>query len=41
MPAFQQLYDKRLSALPGVQRLTSTLVMKNVVADRPLPPGAR
>jgi DNA-binding Lrp family transcriptional regulator len=37
LPAFQQLYDERLSALPCVQRLTSTLVMKNVVQDRPLP----
>src|SRR5213082_3312672 len=25
-------------ALPGVQRLTSTIVMKRVVADRPYPP---
>jgi len=37
LPAFQQLYDEQLSALPSVQRLTSTLVMKNVVQDRPLP----
>jgi DNA-binding Lrp family transcriptional regulator len=37
LPAFQQLYDERLSTLPGVQRLTSTLVMKNVVQDRALP----
>jgi DNA-binding Lrp family transcriptional regulator len=37
LPAFQRLYDDRLSALPGVQRLTSTLVMKHVVTDRPLP----
>ncbi|WP_433190567.1 Lrp/AsnC family transcriptional regulator [Actinoallomurus sp. CA-150999] len=35
--AFQQLYDNQLAKLPGVQRLTSTLVMKNVVHDRPLP----
>jgi hypothetical protein len=26
-----------LSTLPNVQRLTSTLVMKRVVQDRPLP----
>lgn len=32
--AFQNLYDEQLSALPGVQRLTSTLVMKNVVQNR-------
>jgi DNA-binding Lrp family transcriptional regulator len=37
LPAFQLLYDEQLSALPGVQRLTSTLVMKSVVQDRPLP----
>jgi DNA-binding Lrp family transcriptional regulator len=37
LPAFQQLYDERLSTLPSVQRLTSTLVMKNVVQDRPFP----
>jgi DNA-binding Lrp family transcriptional regulator len=37
LSAFQQLYDQRLATLPGVQRLTSTLVMKHVVDDRPLP----
>jgi DNA-binding Lrp family transcriptional regulator len=37
LAAFQRLYDERLSALPGVQRLTSTLVMKSVVEDRGLP----
>lgn len=37
LPAFQRLYDDALSALPGVQRLTSTLVMKTVIHDRPLP----
>src|SRR5438034_1973908 len=37
LAAFQRLYDDKLSALPGVQRLTSTLVMKHVVTDRPLP----
>ena len=37
LAAFQQLYDDELSALPGVQRLTSTLVMKSIVEDRPLP----
>lgn len=36
LPAFQQLYDERLSALPSVQRLTSTLVMKSVVQNRPV-----
>src|SRR5215469_7485962 len=37
LAAFQRLYDDKLSSLPGVQRLTSTLVMKHVVTDRPLP----
>ena len=37
LPAFQKLYDEKLSAMPGVQRLTSTLVMKTVVHDRPYP----
>lgn len=37
LPAFQQLYDEQLSALPNVQRLTSTLVMKRVIDNRPLP----
>ncbi|WP_129657750.1 Lrp/AsnC family transcriptional regulator [Rothia uropygialis] len=29
---YQEFYDQELSQLPGVQRLTSTLVMKTVVA---------
>ncbi|MFG2209516.1 Lrp/AsnC family transcriptional regulator [Streptomyces sp. NPDC048638] len=37
LSAFQRLYDQELARLPGVQRLTSTLVMKHVVDDRPLP----
>ena len=41
LAAFRQLYDENLSALPGVQRLTSTLVMKDVVIDRPLPLNGR
>lgn len=35
--AFQRLYDQSLATLPGVQRLVSTLAMKNVVVDRSLP----
>jgi DNA-binding Lrp family transcriptional regulator len=35
--AYQRLEDDVLAALPGVQRLNSTLVMKQVVSDRPLP----
>jgi len=37
LPDFQRLYDEQLSTLPGVQRLSSTLVMKSVVEGRPLP----
>jgi DNA-binding Lrp family transcriptional regulator len=37
LAAYQRLQDEKLSALPGVQRMTSTLVMKQVVSDRPLP----
>lgn len=35
--AYQALRDERLATLPGVQRLTSTIVMKRVVDHRPLP----
>lgn len=37
LPAFQRLYDERLATLPGVQRISSTLVMKEVVPERGLP----
>ncbi len=37
LAAYQRLQDERLSTLPGVQRMTSTLVMKRIVQDRPLP----
>ncbi|HTS99709.1 MAG TPA: Lrp/AsnC family transcriptional regulator [Streptosporangiaceae bacterium] len=37
LAAYQRLQDENLSALPGVQRMTSTLVMKRIVHDRPLP----
>nr|WP_218935444.1 Lrp/AsnC family transcriptional regulator [Actinomadura citrea] len=37
LKAYQELEDDVLAALPGVQRLNSTLVMKHVVNDRPLP----
>ncbi len=37
LAAYQRLQDEKLSALPGVQRMTSTLVMKRIVHDRPLP----
>ena len=38
--AYQALRDEKLATLPGVQRLTSTIVMKRVVDDRPLPLSA-
>ncbi|WP_315095997.1 Lrp/AsnC family transcriptional regulator [uncultured Cellulomonas sp.] len=34
---YQRLYDDQLATLPGVQRLTSTLVMRSIVEDRSLP----
>ena len=37
LPAYQQLYDEQLATLPGVQRVSSTLVMKSLVEARPLP----
>ena len=37
LPALQRLYDEHLTSLPNVQRLVSTLVMKNVINDRVLP----
>jgi DNA-binding Lrp family transcriptional regulator len=37
LAAYQRLQDDKLTALPGVQRMTSTLVMKRIVNDRPLP----
>jgi DNA-binding Lrp family transcriptional regulator len=40
LAAYQRVYDERLATLPGVQRLRSTLVMKDVVRDRALPLGA-
>jgi DNA-binding Lrp family transcriptional regulator len=37
LEAYQVLRDEKLAALPGVQRLTSTIVMKRIVDDRPYP----
>jgi DNA-binding Lrp family transcriptional regulator len=37
LAAYQTLRDEKLATLPGVQRLTSTIVMKRVVDDRPFP----
>ncbi|GAA1659901.1 Lrp/AsnC family transcriptional regulator [Fodinicola feengrottensis] len=33
--AYQQLRDEKLAVLPGVRRLTSTIVMKRIVDERP------
>jgi DNA-binding Lrp family transcriptional regulator len=35
--SFQRLYDDILASLPGVLRLSTTLIMKDVVSGRPLP----
>jgi DNA-binding Lrp family transcriptional regulator len=35
--AYQVLRDEKLATLPGVQRLSSTIVMKRVVDNRPFP----
>lgn len=37
LDAYARLEDDVLSLLPGVQRLNSTLVMKNFVLERPYP----
>src|ERR1700720_3278938 len=37
LAAYQELRDEKLAALPGVQRLSSTIVMKRIVEDRPYP----
>lgn len=33
--AFQRLRDEKLATLPGVRRLTSTIVMRRIVEERP------
>ena len=35
--AYQRLRDEKLARLPGVLRMTSTIVMKRVVDKRPMP----
>ncbi|WP_336964227.1 Lrp/AsnC family transcriptional regulator [Acinetobacter pittii] len=34
LQSFQKLYDDQLSAMPNVQRLTSTMIMKEVINGR-------
>ena len=36
LAAYAELEDDHLATLPGVQRITSTLVMKRIVRDRPV-----
>ena len=33
LPSYQRFYDSELTVLPGVERLTSTLVMKNLKSN--------
>lgn len=35
LEAYQRLYDDQLARIPGVARMTSTIVMKTVVESRP------
>jgi DNA-binding Lrp family transcriptional regulator len=37
LASYQRLYMEKLAELPGVQRLNSTIVMEQVVDQRPLP----
>lgn len=37
LPAYQRFYEDTLIKLPGVERISSTIVMKQVVPTRPLP----
>ena len=37
LAAYQALRDEKLGTLPGIHRLSSTIVMKRVVDDRPYP----
>ena len=37
LAAYQEMRDTKLATLPGVQRLSSTIVMKRIVEDRPYP----
>lgn len=37
LPSYQRFYDEQLTSLPGVEKLTSTIVMKNLKAGAGLP----
>lgn len=41
LDSYATLRDQRLATLPGVRRLTSTIVMKRIVENRPLPLATR
>jgi DNA-binding Lrp family transcriptional regulator len=41
LAAYQNLRDEKLATLPGVRRLTSTIVMKRIVDQRPFPLSLR
>jgi len=38
---FAALRDQKLATLPGIHRLTSTIVMKRIIDNRPLPLATR
>lgn len=40
LKSFQIFYDEKLAVLPGVQRMNTTMVMKTIIQDRPLPFGS-
>lgn len=37
LPSYQQLYDEVLVQLPGIEKLTSTIVMRNIKERKTLP----
>lgn len=39
LDSYQRLYDETLTRIPGVARMTSTIVLKTVVGNRPTPLG--
>jgi DNA-binding Lrp family transcriptional regulator len=41
LDGFAELRDTKLATLPGVARLTSTIVMKRIIENAPLPSAAR
>ena len=41
LDSFATLRDQKLATLPGVHRLISTIVMKRIIDNRPVPLGTR